>query len=167
MRSESTCTEPWPRLEGVRAAVAILVLVAMFGCGAAILKPEYPFLGPDLAASPKSAANSKVLIYNNSNSLFEATAQPMEVRIDGKAVASLRIGEYVQLELPPGQYTLNLTHWDMAPFRRDHPLSVRGPFVSVAVFSTVARNEIAVSEGPPSERFRPKSFRPYRGDGAN
>lgn len=115
----------------------ILSLSALFlaGCASAPLKPEYTWLGYDLTARSDKPDHSKVLLFNSSNRFLYPTdlTARINIWIDGKAVGTCSIGEYVQVLVPKGERTLRLMHWDLVEFSSEHPLTLKSDETIVEV----------------------------------
>ncbi len=117
-------------------------------------------LRPELTTEPSKPENSKVLIYNNSNRLAFLLTGKMHVRLNGRGVAALEIGEYVQIEVPQGKHELMLSHWDMIVFNSTHELNVDGSSIFVEVQATPVSNYMRVHPKLPPKSELPTGFRP-------
>lgn len=129
------------------------------------LKPvatEWPLLGPALD-SPLPANTQRVLIFNNSGKLQHGTSNTgrINVWLNGRGVAGLDIGEYVQLALAPGTYTLQLLHHDLVDFKSTHEVIVKAAPVYVEVSATITSNSVTVHASLPQGNALPMPFRAY------
>jgi hypothetical protein len=143
-----------------RLLLAALTSVAVSGCALPPLAREVPLLRPELTTQPSKPENSKVLIYNNSNRLAFLLTGKMHVRLNGRGVAALEIGEYVQIEVPKGKHTLMLSHWDMIVFNSIHELNVDASSIFVEIQATPVSNSMKVHPNLPPSSELPRGFRP-------
>lgn len=118
-------------------------------------------MNADLAAKPTSSAETKVLVFNSSHPVLYALTGSMEVRLDGRGVATLAIGEYVQLPVSRGTHKIELVHWDLFPFKSSHSLEVGEQDVFVEVSASAISNELRVHPTLPEASALPRSFRAY------
>lgn len=107
------------------------------------LKPvatEWPLLGSDLQVTV-SGTTQRVVLYNNSSQLQHGTSNTtrLDVWINGRGVGGLDIGDYVQLALTPGEYTLEVLHHDAMDFKSTHVLKVGQQPVYVELSATLTK----------------------------
>lgn len=88
--------------------VAILALGMSLSCQA-----EVKVLGSDLKASSTQENETKILLYNNSNGTHNFLTGTITVKVNGEDLCKLRIGEYVQIQLPKKVHKLTLSRWDI------------------------------------------------------
>lgn len=144
----------------LRYLLAAWFCAVLAGCATPTVNREVPLLGPDLSAVAKTPGNSKVLIYNHSSRLTHLLTGKVQVRLNGRGVAALEIGEYLQIEVPRGKHALQLSHWDLVSFNSMHELEVDQPSVIVEVQATAVSNFMRTHPSLPPSTQLPDDFRP-------
>jgi hypothetical protein len=143
----------------------ILGLSLIFsGCALTPVNPEFVSLGGSLSAKAANPSESKVLIFNNSSKLmfgFDGTGK-MNVSMNGKGVASLNIGEYVQIGLPKGKHTMSLVHRDVVEFSSTHEISVENESTYIEIAASVVSNSFKVHPELPTGNALPSPFVPIK-----
>ena len=92
----------------------------------------------------------RLVMYNNSNKLWFGVDGSGEVNItlDGKGVCRLGNGEYVIVEIFPGDHTFDLEHRDFVLFKSSYTLSVNEKLTFMQVFATPVSNVAEITEKP-------------------
>lgn len=142
----------------------LVIFTALSGCVIPPVTPQVSHLGPDLTVKAASPNEAKVLLFNNSSRLMFGVDNTgrMNVWLNGRGVASLDIGEYVQISVPYGRYTLELLHRDMFDFKTSHELNVAGDTAIVEIAASILSNEFRVHDVLPRESELPIPFVPYK-----
>ena len=149
----------------IGALFAAIWIAALAGCAApVVLQPEVPILGPELDAQAAVPGETKVMFFNNSNKLLFGidNTGKVGVWINGKGVAVLQIGDYVQVSLPRGRQAIELVHVDLGTFRSNHDLTVSEAPLYVEVYATAMSNDMKVFQSLPTGNYLPMPFTPYR-----
>jgi hypothetical protein len=99
------------------------------------------------------AGHTAVVFFNASSWLTHGLDRSgkVNVAVSGKNLASLWLGEYVLVMLPPGEYFVSLAHWDLATFTSSHALTVKGERTFVKVYATLTSNGLEVLEAQPPD----------------
>jgi hypothetical protein len=129
------------------------------GCTLSPVKNEIPLV-KNFAAKATNPNETKVVIFNESNMLLHGIDKTgrLNVTLDGKGVAQLDLGEYVQIIVPQGKHEVNLEHRDMALFRSKHDVEFPKPETYLKVRATPVSNEALVVPELPAQfdvKFRP------------
>lgn len=142
----------------------LVIFAALSGCVIPPVTPQVSHLGPDLSVKATSPNESKVLLFNNSSRLMFGVDNTgrINVWLNGRGVASLDIGEYVQISVPRGRHTLELLHRDIIEFRTSHELNVAGDTAIVEIAASILSNEFRVNDVLPRENDLPAPFVPYK-----
>lgn len=149
----------------IRTLAAIAWITLLVGCaGPVVLQPELPILGPELDVQAAAPEETKVMFFNNSNKLLFGidNTGKLGVWINGKGLAVLQIGDYVQVSLPRGRQAIELAHVDIGTFRSTHDLMVGEAPLYVEVYATAMSNEMKVFPSLPVGNYLPQPFTPYR-----
>lgn len=142
----------------------IALAAALAGCALPPRLPsEMPLLGPDLAIRSSSASDVKMLVFNSSNKLFFGLdgSGRIDVRLNGKALGSLDIGEYLQVQIPKGKHVLTLSHLDFIDFVSKHDLEATTDPLIVEIWATPISNSIKVHPEMPPASYLPSPLIPY------
>jgi hypothetical protein len=148
-------------MKRILVSLVVVVCLCLAGCAMAPVKAEIPLLGADLAARPDTPSQAKLLIFNSSNPVLYALTGSIEVRVDGRGVATLAVGEYVQVPIPRGTHTIDLAHWDFVTFRTTHSVEVTSSDLFLEVFATPVANEVRMHPALPPQSELPRSFRAH------
>jgi hypothetical protein len=149
----------------IRVLLATAWIAVLAGCAApVVLQPEVPILGPELDAHAAVPGETKVMFFNNSNKLLFGidNTGKVGVWINGKGLAVLQIGDYVQVSLPRGRQAIELAHVDIGTFRSAHDLMVGEEPLYVEVYATAMSNEMKVFQSLPANNYLPLPLTPYR-----
>ena len=125
------------------ALVAALAFIA--GCSLPPVKNEMPLVG-SFTARAADSNDTKVVIFNESSMVLHGIDNTgrLNVTLDGKGVAQLNIGEYVQVIVPRGKHHVNLEHRDVFMFRSDHEVEFTTAETFLKVRATPVSNEAKV-----------------------
>lgn len=141
--------------------IAALIVILATACSSLPpVKNEVPLTGGDLSIQAASTNDTKVVIFNTSNSLMFGIdgSGRINVLLNGKGVTQLNIGQYAQLILPRGNYQLGLVHRDLKDFESQHQVELVNPESFVEVYATVTSNQAKVISALPEGfvgKFKP------------
>jgi len=144
---------------------ALLASIACIaGCSLTPVKNEMPLVR-SFTARATNSNDTKVVIFNESSMVLHGIDNTgrLNVKLDGKGVARLQIGEYVQVIVPRGKHQVYLEHRDMFMFRSDHELEFTNAETFLQVRATPISNEAkVVPELAPQfdVKFRPALLAP-------
>lgn len=130
-------------------------------CLAPVVQSKYANLGADLSAAPSTPTDAKAVFLNSSHPVLYRVTGSIQITINGIPIATLGIGEYIQLQLPPGTHEVELAHWDIFTFRSKHAIVVTLPNSYYELHATPISNRLIQHFRLPPESELPKSFRPY------
>jgi hypothetical protein len=114
----------------------IFVLLSLCSCGIHTIKPEFNL--PDQNLHSNIDKNkTRVIFFNDSNMVIYGLdgSGKINVKLNGKALGSLKIHNYVQIYLDGGSYDLILAHWDMVTFESKYQINIGGDNVYIQVYS--------------------------------
>ena len=142
---------------------AWLALVLAFstglGCaGIANVQPEFELPPQDLSQQAPEG-HCAVVFFNDSNWLMFGLdgSGKLNVFLEETPLASLNIGDYVQVMLPEGERFVTLSHEDLGTMISTHTFVAEGDRVFVRVYATITSNGLQVVEAPPDF---PSDFEP-------
>lgn len=145
----------------MKFSLAILFILLTFagGCRSKIESEVQLFQG-DLSAESVDPRFSKVIVFNDSSFVLFGMdeSKGISVKIDGKPIAKLAPGQYVQALVPKGVCEVKLVHWDLRRFSSQQRIELLAQKSFLRVRATSEANEAeVVSELPPDfeKRFRP------------
>jgi hypothetical protein len=151
----------------VRAVVTLSIALVLASCSTisplAPVPAEVPLIAGELKEPIATAGQSFVVIFNNGSKLLHGidnTAR-INVRINGKGVGGLDIGQYVQLSLPNGTHRVELAHRDVVLFKSAHELVLTGAPAYVEIAATILSNDMKVHDRLPTGNYLPQPWVPY------
>jgi len=123
----------------------LVALACLAGCSLPPVKNEMP-LARSFTARAANSNETKVVIFNQSSMVLHGIDNTgrLNVKLDGKGVAQLNIGEFVQVIVPRGKHQVNLEHRDVFMFRSDHELEFTNAETFLKVRATPVSNEAQV-----------------------
>jgi hypothetical protein len=142
--------------------IALLVLPLLLAGCLTPVKNEIPLAGGDLSIQATNMNDTKLVIFNDSNFLLYGMdgSGRINVRLNGKGVAQLHIGQYVQVMVPKGTCQVDLLHRDMADLSSQHQIELRDPESFLEIYSTPFANSARLVPSLPPD-FE-KNFKPVR-----
>ena len=128
-------------------------------CASPRITPQTKLPGQRLTESTPGQ-KSRVVFFNSSNRAMYGVDKSgrIDIYIDGAALATVDIGEYVQTFLPKGDHQVELRHRDMVWMKSTHRLDVDREAEWVRVYCQVFSNGFQVTHQPPpnfAADFRP------------
>jgi hypothetical protein len=132
------------------AGAAALALLA--GCMMAPVRPDLPHLQDAVDARSSRPDEVRLVIWNNSDKLLHGIDNTGRVNVwlNGKAAGGPDIGEYIQLQVPRGQYDVKLVHLDLVEMSSQHRLEALEDPTYVEVRATITSNDLKVHRAPPA-----------------
>lgn len=128
-------------------AVALLMGI---GCsGISSIQPQLELPPQDLSQQAPEG-HCAVVFFNDSNFLMFGLdgSGKLNVFVGETPLASLNIGDYVQVMLPEGEHFVTLAHEDLGTMISTHAFVAEGDRVFVRVYSTMTSNGLQVVEAP-------------------
>jgi hypothetical protein len=98
---------------------------------------EVPYESPNL------------VVINNSSRVTHALSGKITISVDGGTPKELKIGDSLELDLPEGSYTLELSHWDLLKFSSKHPITISKKRIYIQATATALSNEISIHRTDP------------------
>lgn len=133
--------------------------VFLTGCLTPVDK-ETPLASGDLSLRVKDEGEIKLIIFNDSNSFWygiDGTGR-MNVTLDGRGVAQLKIGQYAQLFVSKGHHEIELVHRDIRHFGSHHSVQLNAPETFLRIRATLNANKVELVSVLPQDfekRFKP------------
>jgi len=145
-----------------RLIIAFACIGALFS-GCATVTPETNLPSQKLSASIEKN-KTRVIFHNTSNKLlyFDASAL-IGIKVDGKGIANIHFDQYVQIDLTPGQHSLDLSHFDAVTFRDSYEFTAENEIMYVEVFNGLISTKFKVLPSKPvnfETDFEPVSLIP-------
>lgn len=115
----------------------IVFLMILSGCAQFHrLEPQY-VLPPQSINYETQAGKTKIVFFNNSNVLLYGIdmTDKIDITIDDKNVGSVRLAEYLVIDLFSGEYKMNLTHYDTTKFSNNYTLKVIGREMYIEIYN--------------------------------
>ena len=136
--------------KAVNWLVGLIVAVLLWGCAATPIKQEVSLPSQEVGKSPTIASNSRMVIFNDSNSLLYGIdgSGKINVSIDAKGVGQLAIGQYVVIEVASGKHVVSLMHKDIMDFNSSHNIDVSGAEVFFKIYSQMTSNGAGIVDAP-------------------
>jgi hypothetical protein len=140
--------------------VALLVFPLLLAGCLTPVKNEIPLAGSDLSVQATSTNDAKLVIFNDSNYLLYGLdgSGRINVKLNGKGVAQLKVGYYVQVIVPKGSYEVGLLHVDREYYTTQHQIELREPETFLEVRVVAFSNEARLVPALPSnfeKKFKP------------
>lgn len=135
----------------------VFFLTVLFLNGCATVQNEINLPNQALDIKPDSG-KTKVIFYNDLNSLFLDGSWRIGIKIDGKGLENLHINQYVQVFLEPGEYILGLSHVDVFIFKDEYPFTVNQDPMFVKVYNGLVSTKFEIQSAQPegfSQKYRP------------
>ena len=144
----------------------VIIILMLCGCSLVPIRDsEYHLPNQDINASTDQD-KYRIIFFNTSNIYLYPLSGTINVRIDQKHVATLKIGQYVQVNLSPGEYDLYLDHWDAGTWASEYKFTVQKELpgdpskrdVFVKVFAQITSTDLEVVNKLPEDfmiHYRP------------
>ena len=139
----------------------ILFLVSIFlcSCGIHTIKPEYNMPDQNIQAN-LDKGKTRVIFFNDSNSILYGLdgSDKINIKLNDKAVGSLKIGDYVQIFLEQGAYDLYLAHWDLVTLESTYKINIGKDDVYIQVYSQTTSTAYQIVDELPenfSQKYEP------------
>jgi hypothetical protein len=143
----------------VQVALLLVATLLLTGCLTPI-ENEIPLAGSDLSVRATGTNDAKLVIFNTSNYLLyglDGTGR-INVKLNGKGVAQLKVGSYAQVIVPRGSYEVGLLHVDRDYYSTQHQIELTEPESYLEIRAIAFSNEARlVPELPPNfvKKFKP------------
>jgi hypothetical protein len=113
------------------------------------VKREHP-LPSQVLDAPRTAGMHRVLFYNDSSLEVYSGVDRIGIKLDGKGVEAPYSGQYVQIDLPSGKYSLELDHFNYWHFHDKYLLEIKDTDVYLRVYCTLFATKFKSSPKEPS-----------------
>lgn len=145
----------------IQLVVLLTAPLFLVGCLTPV-KNEIPLVGGGLSAAASDTNDTRLVIFNDSNFVLYGLdgSGRINVKLNGKGVAQIRIGYYAQVIVPKGSYQVDLTHRDTADFTSHHEIELANAESFLEIHSTMVSNEAILIPALP-EDFE-KKFKPIK-----
>ena len=100
------------------------LVVTLSGCVVPPVKSEYPLLSPEADHRREKPEDVRILIFNASNPVWSFANSGKDIWIDGKGVARLETGQYIELFIAKGPHEIKLLHQDVVDFYSTHRITI-------------------------------------------
>ena len=132
---------------------AYIFIIAIIVCGCSMIPiKESEFNLPNQNIYDQSQQNNhRVIFFNASNAFLYPASGTINIKLNQKHVATLKIGRFVQVNILPGEYDLYLDHWDIVHWKSDYKLSVDNSATFVKVFAKLTSTGYEVVSALPEE----------------
>jgi hypothetical protein len=147
-------------MKGIRPSALLLVVSLLLGGCLSPVKNEIPLAGSDLSVRATHTNDTKLVIFNDSNFLLyglDGTGR-INVKLNGRGVAQLKVGYYAQVLVPKGSYQVDLLHVDREYYASEHQIELTGPESYLEVRAISFSNEARLVPALPpnfSKKFKP------------
>ena len=103
-----------------------LIASLISACGIGAIRPSLPLPAQHIEAESRPGT-SRVILFNESDATLYGLDGSGKVNafLGGENLATIKIGQYVQVDLEPNDYILTLKHLDIVTFTSTHVLKVR------------------------------------------
>jgi predicted small lipoprotein YifL len=131
-------------------AILLTSLATLEGCGAARPMRQIDLPAQALGAPTSDASQHRVVFFNNSNFLKYGMdgSGKINIYLNEKALGQLKIGQYVVVEMPPGEHRVDLLHKDIGNFSSIHTLQVKHNEQYVKIYAKLTSNGLEVVPKP-------------------
>lgn len=82
--------------------------------------------------------------------MFPASGR-LNVTLNGKGAAQLDVGEYIELLVPQGKYTVDLVHHDVGVFSSAHDVNLSSTTAYIEVQATILSNSAKIVSDLPKD----------------
>jgi hypothetical protein len=126
------------------------LLLLSTGCLSPV-QNEIPLLAGGLSAKASGPNDTKLVIFNTSNGVLYGLdgSGRINVWVNNRGVAMVKIGHYAQVIVPRGPCHVSLTHRDMAKFNSEHDFTLTGPEAFLEIRATPISNAAELLLVPP------------------
>ncbi len=145
----------------IKILLITILLISIVGCAQfRRLDPQYPLPNQSTSYQPQEG-KTKVIFFNGSNFFLHGLdmTDKIDIVINNKNVGSIRLGEYVVIDLIPGKYQMKLTHYDIGTFSDEYTLEVIEGEMYIKVYNGLISTKFKIVEKLP-ERFQER-YRNY------
>lgn len=134
------------------AGLALLTLVYTSGCSVPNVKPEFILPSQDIHSAVQPGL-SRIVFFNASNKLLYGLdgSGKINIKINKKDLASLKINDYVQIFLARDDYELYLVHKDVMDFKSNYKLKIDKEEVFVKVYSQPFSTDYKIVDQLPAD----------------
>jgi len=130
--------------------LTIAIILSLILCSCATVKPETNLPSQNIY-EPTVPGKTRVVFFNGSNKVLYADGSSLiGIKIDGKGVANINYNQYVQLDLTPGDYSLELSHFDAIIFRDKYNLPIKDEAMFIKVFNRPVSTQFKILPTKPS-----------------
>ena len=136
----------------------IYLIIAYFstliaGCAATLpaVQNEFPISRSKITINPTDNNLTRLVIFNSAIVIIHPITGRLNIYLNGKGVAQLGIGEYIQTLVPRGSYNVTLLHHDLFPFSSSHRIEITGTEAYLEVYPTILSNAARLVKDLPDE----------------
>jgi hypothetical protein len=134
-------------------AIGLMVTATLLSaCAISTLQPAVPLPEQSLDTSP-GPGTTRVVLFNDSDRVLYGLdgSGKINASLDGKGLASVKIGQYLRLDLAPDEYILTLEHRDIVVFKSTHVPRVDQEPVFVKFGCTPTSHSVRVLQNRPAD----------------
>ena len=145
----------------IESVLLLAVPLLLAGCLTPV-RNEIPLAGSDLSVQATSPTETKLVIFNDSNYLLYGLdgSGRINVRLNGRGVAQIKVGHYAQVIVPKGSYRVDLLHVDREYYASQHQIELNEPESFLEVRAISFSNEANLVPALPAD-FE-KKFKPVK-----
>jgi len=140
---------------GMQLSALLVLPLLLSGCLTPV-QSEIPLAQGDLSVKATNTNDTKLLIFNDSDHVLYGLdgSGRINVKLNGKGVAQLHNGQYLQVILQKGSYRVDLAHLDMVKFSSKYQIELTNSESFLEIRSTPTSNhaEIVPALPPNFER---------------
>jgi hypothetical protein len=147
-------------MKRISQLVLLLVIALLLAGCLTPVQNEIPLAGSDLSVKATGTNDTKLVIFNTSNYLlygWDGTGR-INVKLNGRGVAQLKVGYYAQVIVPKGSYQVDLLHVDREYYSSQHQIELSEPESYLEVRAISFSNEARLVPAlPPNfgKKFNP------------
>jgi hypothetical protein len=129
----------------IQLAILSVLPLLFVGCLTPV-RNEIPLVRGGWSAMAGNTNETRLVIFNNSNYLLYGLdgSGRINVRLNGRGVAQIKVGYYAQVMMPKGACRVNLVHRDREDYATEHEVELTGPetFLEIGAISFSNRAKI-------------------------
>jgi hypothetical protein len=127
-------------------------LLPLTGCFTPV-KNEIPLATGNLRSPPDNPNETRLVIYNKSNPVLYGLdgSSRINVKLNGKGVGRLNIGQYAQVIMPKGKCQVDMKHLDLVVFSSQRWVDLNDPVSFVEIYATPTANEAKTVPALPAD----------------